>query len=95
MVLCGTKNVFLYGIALRTFWSNFIFKSLEGQFLVPHSVRGSLKNHLLLTFFIIWRTFFRHEKPFVKQKGSSDVKSYLWNHLDKKGSSMALLFLRV
>ncbi len=34
--------------------------------------------------FIIWRTFFRHKWPFVKQKGSSDVKGSLWNYLDKK-----------
>ncbi len=39
--------------------------------------------------FIIWRTFFHHKEPFVKQKGSSDVKCSLWNHLEKKGSSMA------
>ncbi len=34
--------------------------------------------------FIIWRTFFNHKDTFVKQKGSSDVKGSLWNHLDKK-----------
>ncbi len=34
--------------------------------------------------FIIQRTFFHHNEPFVKQKGSSDVKGSLWNHLDKK-----------
>ncbi len=34
--------------------------------------------------FIIWRTFFNHKETFVKQKGSSDVKGSLWNHLDKK-----------
>ncbi len=34
--------------------------------------------------FIIWRTFFHHKKPFVKQKGSSDVKGSLWNHWDRK-----------
>ncbi len=33
--------------------------------------------------FIIWRTFFHHKDPFVKQKGSSDVKDSLWN-LGKK-----------
>ncbi len=43
--------------------------------------------------FIIWRTFFRHKEPFVKQKGSSDVlhlnkKALLW-HRDVP------LFLRV
>ncbi len=53
------------------------------------------KEHLFLTNFyhlfltIIWRTFFHHKEPFVKQKGSSDIKASLWNHLDKKGSSMA------
>ncbi len=48
--------------------------------------------------FIIWRTFFHHKEPFVKQKGSSDVKSSLWNHLDKKVilcHREASLFLRV
>ncbi len=39
--------------------------------------------------FIIWRTFFHHKEPFVKQKGASDVKSSLWNHLDKKVLLMA------
>ncbi len=29
MSLCGTKNVFFYDIAWRTFWSTFIFKSEE------------------------------------------------------------------
>ncbi len=29
------------------------------------------------------------QRTFVKQKGSSDVKGSLWNHLDKKGFSMA------
>ncbi len=33
--------------------------------------------------FIIWRTFFHHKEPFVKQKGSSHVKGSLRNHLDK------------
>ncbi len=33
---------------------------------------------------LIWRTFFHHKEYFVKQKGSSDVKGSLWNHLDKK-----------
>ncbi len=28
--------------------------------------------------------FWFHKEPFVKQKGSSDVKGSLWNHLDKK-----------
>ncbi len=39
---------------------------------------------LCLSYLFIWRTFFRHKEPFVKQKGSSDVL-----HLNKKGSSMA------
>ncbi len=55
----------------------------------------SVKEHLFLTFFIIWRTFFHHKEAFVKQK---DVKSYLWNHLDIKvllWHHEALLFLRV
>ncbi len=34
--------------------------------------------------FIICRTIFLHKEPFVEQKGSSDVKWSLWNHLDKK-----------
>ncbi len=38
---------------------------------------------------IIWRTFFHHKEPLVKQKGSSGVKGSLGSHLDKKGSSMA------
>ncbi len=48
-----------------------------------------LKESSLSYLFIIWRTFFRHKEPFVIQKGSSDVKGSLWNHLDKKGYSMA------
>ncbi len=39
-----------------------------------------------------------HKEPFVKQKGSSDVKGSLWNHLDKKvllWHREAPLFLRV
>uniref|UniRef100_A0A673JLE0 Ig-like domain-containing protein n=1 Tax=Sinocyclocheilus rhinocerous TaxID=307959 RepID=A0A673JLE0_9TELE len=43
-------------------------------------------------------TFFHHKEPFVKQKGSSDVKGSLWNHLDKKvllWHREAPLFLRV
>ncbi len=48
-----------------------------------HSVKGYLKNHLFLLF-IIWRTFIHRKQPFVKQKGSSDVKGSSWNHLDKK-----------
>ncbi len=47
------------------------------------------KEPSLYYLFIIWRTFFLHKEPFVKQKGSSDVKGSLWNHLDKKCSSMA------
>ncbi len=46
-----------------------------------HSVKGSLSY-----LFIIWRTFFRRKQAFVKQKGSSDIKGSLWNHV---GSSMA------
>lgn len=34
--------------------------------------------------FIISRTFYRNKKPIVKQKDSSDVIVYLWNHLGKK-----------
>ncbi len=34
-------------------------------------------------------TAFAKKEPFVKQNSSSDVKGSLWNHLDKKGSSMA------
>ncbi len=49
-----------------------IFGSTKTQ-----SVKGSLK-------FFRWRTFFHHKEAFVKQKGSSDVKGSLWNHLDKK-----------
>ncbi len=30
----------------------------------------------------------------MKPKGSSDVKSPLWNYLDKKGSSMALFIFK-
>ncbi len=48
--------------------------------------------------FIIWRTFFHHKEPFVKQNGSSDVKGSLWNNLDKKvllWHREAPLFLRV
>ncbi len=63
---------------------------------------GSKKNHSdkgsLFYLFIIWRTFFRHKEPFVKQKGSSDVKGSFWNHLDKKvllWHHEAPLFLRV
>ncbi len=42
--------------------------------------------------------FWYHKEPFVKQKGSSDVKGSLWNHLDKKcllWHHEAPLFLRV
>ncbi len=39
--------------------------------------------------FIIWKTFFHHKEPLVKQKGSSDVKGSSWNHLHKKMYSMA------
>ncbi len=42
------------------------------------------KESSLAYLFIIWRTIFHHKDPFVKQKGSSDVKGSLWNHLDKK-----------
>ncbi len=48
-----------------------------------------LKEPFLSYLFIILSTFFHHKEPFVKQKGSSDVKGSLWNHLEKKGSSMA------
>ncbi len=47
------------------------------------------KEPALSYLFIIWRTFFCHKEPFVKQKGSSDDKGSLWNHLDKKMHSMA------
>ncbi len=50
-----------------------------------HSVKGSLKNISSLPF-IIWRTFFNHKEPLVKQKY---VKGSLWNYLDKNGSSEA------
>ncbi len=42
------------------------------------------KESSLAYLLIIWRTIFHHKDPFVKQKGSSDVKGSLWNHLDKK-----------
>ncbi len=48
-----------------------------------------LKEPSLSYLFIIWRTFFHHKEPFVKQKDSSDVKGSSWNHIDKKMSSMA------
>ncbi len=53
------------------------------------------KDPSLSFLFIIWRTFFHHKEPFVKQKGSSDVKGSLWNHLDKNVLREAPLFLRV
>ncbi len=56
------------------------------------------KDPSLSYLFIIWRTFFHHKEPFVKPKGSSDVKGSLWNHLDKKvllWHREAPLFLRV
>ncbi len=59
-----------------------------------HSDKGSLKNHLFLTFFIVWRTFFHHKEPFVKLKGSSDVKGSLWKHLDQKVFYAVLLKVR-
>ncbi len=42
------------------------------------------KESSLSYLFIIWRTFFRHKEPFVKQKGYSDVKGSFWNHLGQK-----------
>ncbi len=42
------------------------------------------KEPCLSYLFIVWRTFFHNKEPFVKQKGSSDVKCSLWNHLEKK-----------
>ncbi len=44
------------------------------------------KESSLSYLFVIWRTFFQHKGPFEKQKGSSDGKASLWNHLDKKKS---------
>ncbi len=58
---------------------------MEEPFLVPQRTSQRLfKEPSLPYLFIIWRTFFHHKEPFVKQKGSSDVKGSLWNHLDKK-----------
>ncbi len=63
----------------------------------PFSQKFSQKPSLPYTF-IIWRNVFYQKQPFVKQKGSSDVKGSLWNHLDRKvllWHHEAPLFLRV
>ncbi len=62
----------------KHFW---VHKELFGQRFFKESSLSYL--------FIIWRTFFHHKEPLVKQKDSSDVKGSSWNHLDEKGSSMA------
>ncbi len=60
--------------------------AIEEPFLVPQRTIKSkvIQTTISILPFIIWRTFFHHTEPFVKQKGSSDVKGFLWNHLDKK-----------
>ncbi len=73
--------------------------AIEEPFLVPKKNIQSrfFKEPSLANLSIIWRTF-HYKEPFVKQKGSSDVKGSLWNHLDKKvllWHREAPLFLRV
>ncbi len=60
--------------------------AIEEPFLVPQRTIKSkvIQTTISILPFIIWRTFFHHTEPFVKQKGSSDVKGFLWNHLDKR-----------
>jgi len=59
--------------------------AIEVPFLVPQrTIQSKVKDPSLPYLFIIRRTVFHHKEPFVKQKGSSDVKGSFWNHLDKK-----------
>ncbi len=73
--------------------------AIEEPFLVPQkNIQRFFKEPSLPYLFIIWRTFFHHKEPFVKQKGSPDVKGSLWNHLDKRAllwHREAPLFLKV
>ncbi len=72
-----------YGTLLKIKVLKMLFKRCHWR-----TIFGSTKNHpvkgSLSYLFIIWRTFFHHKEAFVKQKGSSDIKGSLWNHLDNK-----------
>ncbi len=74
-----------------TIWKSLLLLLLHRDFnvikvaiIMRHQHFWFHKEPALAFLFIIWRTCFHHKEPFVKQKGSSDVKGSLWNHLDKK-----------
>ncbi len=66
--------------------------AIEEPFLVPQRAIQSkvLERTIFFLPFYNLKNLLSKQRTFGKWKGSSDVKGSLWNHLDKKGSSLEL-----
>ncbi len=100
IIIWNRSNEILIGLEIGILFKSLLYTLLKIKVLKRFFTAMPQKNHFwfhkepfsqrffkepsLSYLFIIWRTFFRHKEPFVKQKGSSDVKGSLWNYLDKK-----------
>ncbi len=79
-VLVSSENIYLRGkknVFILDSWQFCHYLLIQNQ--IPNQGIFYLDMFYISYLFIIWITFFFHKEPFVKQKGSLDLKGSSWN----------------